>query len=175
MTRPGVLALLLLGGCASSGAVSAVTVRHRPGLAEGRWVLLPLMNYSDAPRADEGARAILSTLLRARGIKTLAEAPPATTPDPPMPDLDGRLRLEGAIAWGKKEKLAIGITGSVNEWRYRASDGVPAVGISLRVVDIQSGEELWTATGARSGSAGGTVSGTAQRLLQELLEGLEAR
>lgn len=168
--------LLLLGGCASSAAVSAVTIRHETGLGERRWVLLPLMNYSEAPHADEGARAIVSTLLRARGIKTLVEPPAATAPDQPMPDLDGRLRLENAIAWGKREKFAVGLTGSVNEWRYRSSsDGFPAVGVSLSLVDIESGQVLWTASGARSGSAGSTVTGTAQQLLQELLAGLETR
>ena len=173
--RLGALWLLLLGGCASSSAVSAVMVQRGARLSADRWVLLPLMNYSEAPRADEGARAILSTLLRARGIKTLAEAP-ATAPDQPMPDLDGRRRLESAIAWAKKEKFTLGLTGSVNEWRYRASsDASPAVGLSLGIVDVESGEVLWTASGARSGSAGDTVSGTAQRLLLELLDGLETR
>lgn len=174
-TRLGALLLLLLSACASSSAVSAVTVQHRAGLSADRWVLLPIMNYSEAPRADEGARAILSTVLRARGVKTLVEAR-AATPDQPMPDLDGRRRLEGALAWAKKEKFTIGITGSVNEWRYRASsDGSPAVGLSLDIVDVESGEVLWTASGARSGSAGGTVSGTAQQLLSELLDRLETR
>jgi polysaccharide biosynthesis protein PelC len=176
MARLGASWLLLAGGCASTSAASAVMVRRDARLSTGRWVLLPLMNYSEAPRADEAARSILSTLLRARGIKTLADSPAASAPDQPMPDLDGRVRLEKAVAWAKKEKFTFGVTGSVNEWRYRASpDGSPAVGVSLDVVDIESGQVLWTASGARSGPAGGTASGTAQQLLLDLLDRLETR
>ena len=175
-TGLGILGLLLLGGCASTSAVSAVTVQRHGGLSQDRWVLLPLMNYSEAPRADEGARAILSTLLRARGVRNLAEPPPPPAPDQPLPDLDGRLRVENSLAWGRKGKFTIGITGSVNEWRYRTSaEGYPAVGLSLSVVDIETGAVLWTASGARSGPAGGTVTGTAQQLLQELLDALDMR
>jgi polysaccharide biosynthesis protein PelC len=166
-------ALCLLAGCASSAAMSATAVKRGAQLSARRWVLLPLMNYSEAPHADEGARAILSTLLRARGIRSLAEAPATTRADDPMPDLDGKRRLESAIAWSKKEKQSVALTGSVNEWRYRGADGVPAVGLSLSLLDVESGEVLWTASGARSGSAGDTVSGTAQRLMEELLRGLE--
>ena len=168
--------LVLAGGCTSSSEASAVMVQRDARLSAGRWVLLPLMNYSETPRADEGARAILSTLLRARGIRTLAEPPVTTGPDQPMPDLDGRFRLESALAWARKEKLTVGVTGSVNEWRYRASsDGSPAVGLTLSVVDIDSGQVLWTASGATSGPSGSAVSGTAQRLLLELLDRLETR
>lgn len=167
------VALWLVAGCASTSAVSAATVQRGAQLSARRWVLLPLMNYSEAPHAEEGAGAILSTLLRARGIKNLAEAPATARMDEPMPDLDGRRRLASAVAWSRKEKLTVALTGSVNEWRYRGPDGVPAVGLSLSLVDVDSGEVLWTASGARSGSAGDTVSGTAQRLMEELLHGLE--
>lgn len=174
--RLGALGLLLLGGCASSTTVSTPTARHGTGLAARRWVLLPFMNYSDTPRADEGARSILATLLRARGVNVLAEIPAASTVEQPIPDLDGRLRLENALTWARKENYTVGLTGSVNEWRYRTSaDGSPAAGLSLSLVDIATGEVLWSASGARSGSAGGTVSGTALGLAQELLGGLEVR
>ncbi len=170
------LGVLLLGGCAPSSLVTA-TVQH-PGarLGAGRWVLLPLMNYSDTPPADESARALLSTLLRARGLETLAEPPPAAAPDQPLPDLDGRLRLERAMAWARSGKFTLGLTGSVDEWRYRtSSDGSPAAAVSLSLVDVETGVVLWTASGARAGSAGSTVSGTALQLLQDLLGGLELR
>jgi hypothetical protein len=162
--------LLALAGCAS-----AVMARHGPSLSTRGWVLLPLMNYSETPHAAEAVQAILSTLLHARNVNA-ADAPGATDSDQPMPELDERRRLESAIAWARERKLALGLTGSVNEWRYRgSSDSRPAVGLTLSAIDLQSGEVLWTASGARSGSGGDTVSGTAQRLLQELLDGMEMK
>ncbi len=162
--------LLLLAGCAT-----AVKAQHGAHFTARRWVLLPLMNYSETPHADERARAILSTLLRTRGVKTLAEAPRTNHRDQQMPDLDERRRLEEAVAWSKAGGYTVGLTGSVNEWRYRgSSEGSPAVGLSLRVLDIESGDVLWEASGARSGSGGDTVSGTAQQLLADLLGGMES-
>ncbi|HEX7487720.1 MAG TPA: hypothetical protein VF341_02345, partial [Anaeromyxobacteraceae bacterium] len=82
-------------------------------------------------------------------------------------------RVDGAVAWARKEGLAVGITGSVNEWRYRPLDGLAAVGMSLSVIDLRDGHVIWAASGSRSGSSGETVSGTAQRLMQDLTRGLE--
>jgi polysaccharide biosynthesis protein PelC len=171
LDRLPVLALLLLASCAASRPAVIVSGERR--ISSSRWVLLPLLNYSETPRADDGARAILRTVLRARGAKVLAEAPGPARADEPLPDLDGRSRLENALSWSRKANFPLGFTGSVNEWRYRGSPDRPAVSLSLSVVDVKSGDVLWTASGATSGEAGETVSGTALLLMQQLLAGLE--
>ena len=159
------LALLALAACAST-----TTIQHGAKVPGKRWALLPIVNASDVARADEGSRAILETVLYARGIEKLVVAP---RQQPGGLSLDERRRVDEAVAWALKEGLTVGITGSVNEWRYRPLDGLAAVGMSLTVLDLHDGRVLWTASGSRSGASGETVSGTAQRLLQELTGGLE--
>lgn len=56
------------------------------------------------------------------------------------------------------------------EWRYKSGmDGEPAVGMTLEIVDIESGRGIWSAGGARTGWYWDAVSGVAQKLIRKLL------
>lgn len=172
---PGILALLavmgLLGGCAVQEVQRGAALD-----THARWALLPIMNHAETPQAGERAQAILATLLRVRGVvdaqeyaahqKTEGEAEG-------LPELDERRRFDEALNWAKGQGMTYGVTGSVEEWRYKSgTDGEPAAGVSLQVVDIASGRVLWSATGARTGWGRESVSGTAQKLLKDLLRDL---
>jgi hypothetical protein len=43
------------------------------------------------------------------------------------------------------------------------------VGISLQLIDVASGQVVWSATGSDSGWSRASLSGTAQKLLRRLL------
>jgi hypothetical protein len=163
-----------LAACALASVACATPVMTSQGIRVTRkgWALLPMQNHSESPQADERVRAVLATLLRARGVDEVREVP-RLRPEP-FPELDETRRTTTAVAWARDEGLSIGMTGSVNEWRYRgAPEGWPAVGITLTVVDLRSGRTLWTSSGALAGGPGEAASGTAQRLLEQLLESLE--
>jgi hypothetical protein len=137
-----------------------------------RWVLLPVQNHGETPQAGERMEAILGTLLRARCGVDLRTYP---TPkeDNGLPELDDRRRYDAALAWARQEGFAYGVTGSVEEWRYRNGlDGEPAVGVTVQIVDLGTDRVVWSASGSRSGWGRDTVSGTAQKLLASLLESL---
>lgn len=158
---------LALAGCATP-----VMTSHGGRVARTGWALLPMQNYSEAPQADERVRAVLATVLRARGLQDLREGPRPRLD--PVPELDQTRRTAAAVAWAREEGLSIGITGSVNEWRYRGHpEGWPAVGLTLTVIEVQTGKVLWTSSGALAGGSGEAASGTAQRLLEQLLAKLE--
>jgi hypothetical protein len=132
--------------------------------------MLPILNYSETPNAGEKAESIVGALLQVDGLRTLGHYPSAEG----VLELNEQQRYGQALSWAKKEGFAYGVTGTVDEWRYKSGvEGEPAVGLSLRVVEIPSGNVLWSALGARSGWGRGTVSGTAQRLIQDLLSHLE--
>jgi len=141
----------------------------------GKWAMLPVQNHAETPLAGERAESILATLMRIRGVGDLRMYPaPEASAD--LPDLDERHRFESALTWAKKEGFAYGITGSVNEWRYRSGpDGEPAVGLSLEIIDVANGKVLWSASGAQAGWGSDTVSGTAEKLLGDLVAQLELR
>lgn len=156
---------LLLGGC-------AVTDVHRSSASldpGGRWALLPIANLSETPLAGQRAEATLTTLLHQQGIASLTRAPRETPSG--LLDMPGDRDLQEALSWAQQQGIRYGVTGSVDEWQYKAGlDGEPAVGLSLRVVDVNSGETLWSASGARSGWGFSTTSGVGQKLIADLVD-----
>lgn len=158
----------LLFGC------TTVAVQPGPPLDSGvQWVLMPIANYSESPQAGKRMEAILATLLRVRGVRHLALSPPPETTGS-IPVLDEQERYEHSLRWARGQDLRYGITGSIQEWRYKSGvEREPAVGLSLRVLDIATGEVLWSASGARSGWGREPISGTAQKLLSEILAAIE--
>lgn len=163
-------ALGLLGGCA------VIDVQRGPALSAGRrWALLPIRNHGEAPRAGERVEALVGTLLRTQKGVELEPYPVAEEAEP-LADLDGQRRYARALAWARARGLAYAVTGSVAEWRYRGGPaGEPAVGVSLSVLDPESGRVLWSASGARAGLERETVSGVAQGLLRAMVGQLVVR
>lgn len=168
---------MLLGGSllvACSGcAVVDVQTQQAPLKRSAKWALLPILDYSESTQAGARIEDTLSSLLQTRMQIEMAKYPAPTEADSAV-DLDDRLRYQKAYDWAKKEGFSYGIGGSVNEWRYRnGADGEAAVGLTLRIVDLGSGQTLWSATGARSGFGRESASGTAQRLLRDMLGKLD--
>ncbi|MCG7577266.1 MULTISPECIES: hypothetical protein [Halomonadaceae] len=161
-----VLLSLWLSGC-------AVTDVHRsdPVSRQASWALLPLANHSETPLAGHKAEASLMTLLQQRGIHSLRQAPRPDAMD--LLSLPSDQDYQAALAWAQQQGVRYGVTGSVDEWQYKAGlDGEPAIGMSLRVVDVNSGDIVWSASGARTGWGFSTTSGVAQKLMADLLDTL---
>ena len=159
---------LLLAGCASVSEVQTAPSLPR----DARWVLLPMENYSQTPQAGERAEAIARTLLAQRGLKVANYQQPKGNGG--LPVLDEQRRYQQAYDWAKAQGFRYAVTGSVEEWHYKSGlDGEPAVGLSLRVIDVQSGATLWSASGAKTGWGYQSAAGTAIKLMNGLLGGLQ--
>lgn len=160
------LALAMLSGCA------VTDVHQQQSLSSSaRWAQLPIANYAESPQAGERAAAILATLLHQRGIAQITPAPAGDSGG--LPEFDQNAKLDEALNWARGQGYQYGVTGSVEEWQYKTGlDGEPAVGISLRVVDVNTGQTLWSASGAKAGWGYSTVSGTAQKLMGDLVSDL---
>ncbi len=157
--------LVLLSACTSVLDVKADT----PLSAKSRWALLPFGDFGETPQAGERAEEIASSLMHVKWNVEL-ERYPSSKETADLVDLDERQRYEKALAWARSEGMLYGLTGSVQEWRYRAgSEGEAAVGLTLRVVNIKTGRSEWLASGARSGFGAQTVSGLAERLIGQML------
>ena len=157
------LAVAMLSGC-------AVTDVHRSQQLDGsaRWALLPIANYAETPQAGERAESILTTLLHQRGVNMLTPAPRSDNGG--LPEFDQNAALDQALSWACSQGYQYGVTGAVEEWQYKTGlDGEPAVGISLRVIDVNTGATVWSASGSKAGWGYSTVSGTAQQLMSSLV------
>jgi hypothetical protein len=166
-------AIAILGGC---GGGTYRVHGNLPLRTEARWALLPVMNLTETPMAGEKVEAILAPLLRAHEVSHLDVYPSPSQDDDALPDLSDRHRLEAATAWAKAQGFDYGVTGAVNEWRYKAGlDGEPAVGLAIEVVELRSGRVVWSASGATTGWGRESLSGTGQQVVDRLLRDLPVK
>lgn len=165
------IAALVLAPIALASCGSTVTTVHRTTSlrSTARWVMLPIANYSEAPQAGERIEALLETLLRRGGIESI-EHYPALKEDDTHLVMSDRQRFEESLAWAKAQHFDYAVSGSVEEWRYKSGlDGEPAVGVSVRIVELGTGRVLWAASGTKTGGGGDNASGTALKLLDALV------
>ncbi len=149
-------ALLLALACVVS-ACSTATVGQwvRPGAAPvARLAVLPFDNQTAAVRAGSVVADVLASELLAAGGLPVA--------DPgEVGDLLRRENLDpiDVARWpaparlGRLLQVSHVLQGAVTEYRYKPGlSETPVVGVTARVVEVASGEVVWTATHAASGS-----------------------
>lgn len=141
--------------------------------SQAKWVLLPIANNTATPQAALSAEAMLDHLLRRHGLAKLLNYPAALSRDTLFEPTERKVSEE-AQKWAREQGARYAVTGSVEEWRYKVGiDGEPAVGVTLRVIDLSSGEVVWSASGAKSGWSREALSAVAQSLLTDLLRKLQ--
>jgi TolB-like protein len=164
--RLALAAALLL---ASAGCTTVDLAPRAELERNARWAVLPLANHTETPGAGLRAAAVIEGVLHARAVGPIVRAPAAlgaeTLFEAPPADAGER-----ALAWARGAGVRYALTGTVTEWRYRVGvDGEPAVGLSLRVIDLADGRTVWSATGARSGWSREALSAVAQKLARDLV------
>jgi len=158
--------LIALGACAITQHSGGSVALSR----EAKWALLPVLNHTESPQAGLRAEVITEGLLRARGITSLLRYPPTLSPDSLLDPAERKAQQE-AQKWAREQGARYGVLGAVDEWRYKVGvDGEPAVGLSLQVLDLQSGEVLWSGVGAKSGWSREALAAVAQKLIGALLD-----
>ena len=127
------------------------------------------MNHTETPQAGLRAEAIVEGVLRANGVRDLRRYPAGLNNESLFEPLD-RKQFDAALAWAKGAGARYAVAGAVDEWRYKVGiDGEPAVGLALNVIDVASGEILWSGAGGKTGWSRESLSGVAQRLTRQLL------
>ena len=164
----GALALLsLLAGCAT--VVSSAS----PTLASGDKVaILPILNLTQTPQAGARVESIAESLLLAGGRYSIKRYQGDSDRDALFQPM-GENTVQQAAAAARSQGMKFGLTGSVQEWRYKVGvDGEPAVGVSLKLINLETGEVVWNAAGNKTGWSRSSVSGVGQDLLNSLLSPL---
>lgn len=165
-----------LGAVVLLGALGACSVSNLgPAPHASRtddWTILPIANNTETPQAGLRAASIAEGLLSAEGFTHLkrypASADDETLFDPAKADIQQK-----ALDWARGEHIRYALTGSVNEWRYKVGvDGEPAVGMTLQLIDVPTGNVIWSGTGSRTGWSRDALSGVAQKLERQLLSPL---
>ena len=159
------MGVLLIAGCSSFTGKSSPTLSR-----SAQWGVVPLVNYSQTPQAGERSEQILLSVLSSHGLQPRVY-PTSTQGEQAL--MDDNERLTGALEWAREQKLDYVVAGSVEEWQYKNGlDGEPAVGISLRVLEANSGRVLWSKSGARAGWSRESLAGNAQTVIDKLVGAL---
>lgn len=152
-------------------ACSTIDIGRAPAFERNaNWGVLPFVNQTETPQAGLRAESITESLMRAGGISNLRHYPAALNTETLFEPMD-RKQSEAALTWARAEKIRYAVAGSVDEWRYKVGiDGEPAAGVALQVIDVQSGDVLWSATGGSTGWSRESLSGVAQKLIGKLIQ-----
>ncbi len=160
-----IAASVCLAACTTTSTISSKVALD----SDAKWAILPLENHTDTPQSALSAEAIAEQLLRARGVTNIARYPATLTRDTLFEPTERRT-VDDAKKWAREQGVQYGLTGAVEEWRYKVGiDGEPAAGVTLQLVDMESGQVVWSASGAKSGWSRDSLSGVAQKLMAELL------
>ena len=159
--------LLSLGACQSITSTGKTRVEGAAG-----WALLPLDNLSTTPLAGEMASTLLETRLRARGVRQMDKYPqPETNSLAEL--LDDGAQARQAAAWARTSGYRYAVTGTVNEWHYKTGpDKEPAVGLSLKIIDLLNDQVVWQGSGARTGWGYSNLSRVGDKVVKELVSEL---
>lgn len=136
---------------------------------DAAWALLPFSNHTETPQAGLRAEAIAESLLRTSARLNLKRYPVGLNTETLFEPSD-RKQYDAALAWARSQGVQYAVTGNVDEWRYKVGiDGEPAAGLTMQVVDVQSGNVLWSGAGGKTGWSREALSAVAQKLMRELL------
>ncbi|MDA8382930.1 MAG: penicillin-binding protein activator LpoB [Betaproteobacteria bacterium] len=163
------LALLGLGGCAST----RLDASPAPRLASRAvWSVAPPVNNTVTPYAAGRVQSQLAALLSAHGVQHVLLVPPSA-PGGPLPIDNGTQNERAALAWASRHQARYALLGSVDEWEYKIGlDGQPAVGFTLRLVDLKTGGVVWSGAASASGGSREGLAVLSQGVLNDLINRL---
>lgn len=132
--------------------------------------VLPFINASESPRAGEKVQALLVTMLRAQSGQELQLVLDEDS-EGGLPQLDDDRRVARALSGLRERGPGWAFSGTVVEWTYRPGlDDHPAVSLSLRVLDVEDGRVVWSASASSDGR--GSLGGLAQSLLKQMVKAI---
>ncbi len=165
------LGLFLLSGCTSMQVNHSNYVRLC--LAQPV-VVLPFTNMTETPQADERATAILTDLLRTKGMRYVASYPSKMTKPSLIPGVKPTIPRAKMLAWAREQGFSYAFIGSVTEWNYKVGlDGEPAIGVNIDMVNLRAGIVEWSAVGSKSGGSRTALSEVAITLINAMLHSID--
>ncbi|HHG74061.1 MAG TPA: hypothetical protein ENK22_03380 [Persephonella sp.] len=144
---------------------SVYNVQHSKIKKEDSFVVIPFKNNTETPLAGLRASSIVKGVLGSRGynIRDIFT-------DIPERDLTDR-EIKSLLQESKNKGIRYAVVGDVNEWRYKTGiDGEPAVSLSMRIVDLETGKTVWVAAGSKSGWGHQSLGVVAQDLINDILD-----
>jgi len=138
-----------------------------------RTAVVPFSNHTETPLAGERAMSITAAVLESRGVYNLTVYKNDHQGRVLFPGMNKVESEETLMHWARSTNARYMLTGSVNEWTYKVGlDGEPVVGVSMQVIDLTTGQIVWTSVGSQNGGSRTAVSTVGQELINRLVSGL---
>jgi hypothetical protein len=154
---------LLLTGCSSVERTGS-----KIPVNEGKFSLVmpPFLNATDNEHAGQALTQLTGSALLERGIPLVqTEDILNKTADDTAPKQDVRYQ---EIAQANKATYLL--MGTVHEYRYKSDlSSHPAVGITLRLVNVADGRTLWQGSSSKVGRFYSSLTSTAQKTVGDLV------
>ncbi len=166
-----VIGLSLLQGCSTLHTTPKTTKLD----TSAQWVLVPSINNTETPQAGARLDSITASLLRVNGVNQLSVYQ-SNTNNESLFDLADRRNQEQALNAVKSTGAKYAVAASVDEWRYKVGlDGEPAAGVTVNIIDLSTGQVVWSGTAAKTGWSREAVSAIAQKTVDQLLKNALSR
>jgi polysaccharide biosynthesis protein PelC len=172
LLRAGTGSLVLSTSGMSGCTTTNISAAPRDLDRNAPWAMLPIINLTETPQAGLRAESIVDSLLRSAGVTQLRRYPASLNTETLLDPAERKV-VDQALLWAKQEGMKYGVTGAVEEWRYKVGvDGEPAVGVTLQLIQVSTGQVVWSASGSKTGWAREALSAVAQKLLRDLMKPL---
>ncbi len=167
------ITILALSGCAGMDIKSARPIAPGSG---AEWAVLPFANNTETPMANERAAAMGASILQTDSQRVTGTLPISSRTWAILGG-DWKKEYTTALSAARRDGVRYALAGSVDEWTYRAGiNAEPVVTMTLWVVDVPTGETIWTGLGSAHGGTlgrsgtGGIAQGLMQRLIHRALK-----
>ena len=162
-------ALVLLTGCQSP--VGSMTGLYQKSLSGNeQWAVMPFNNRSTQMPEDFAIQLerILTVQLPSKGIASPeVYQQPTTTIGVPGYAQD-IYNLERTRVWAGNNGIRYTISGDVHEWQYDEQIRF-SISLGLQVLDMDSGEEVWSIDGMAQGDPDESALDVSRKLIVDLL------
>jgi PBP1b-binding outer membrane lipoprotein LpoB len=161
-TINALLLILIISGCSSAGPNRG----QRP-LNEGPFTVMmpPFVNATDNEHAGQALTQLTGSALLERRIPLYQTEEVLTKTDEDSPGKEGRY-----VQIARDSKATYLLVGTVHEYRYKSDlNANPAVGVTLRLVNVQNGRTVWQGSSSKVGHAFSSLTSTAQKAVQDLV------
>jgi TolB-like protein len=154
--------ILMFSGCSSIMNKNEVTLPKNQ-----KYAISSFWNYTETPMAGFRASSIVEGVISQKNI-TLYSLIGGTN------EMENIKTKELFIDQKKEEAKKLGalylITGDVQEWRYKTGiDGEPVVSYTLKIIDLNTNQTIFSGVGAKSGWGHKSIGVVAQEIAKELI------
>ncbi|KTD61688.1 hypothetical protein [Legionella spiritensis] len=165
----------LLGGVLAACTTLNLNVSNRLSLPMHTPIAVgPLANHSTTPLANRQVESMLTGLLQVKGFMNIKPYPHDKACAKLLYCPDETKSREQILRWARANKMAFVLTGATNEWRYKVGlDGEPVAGVSLILINVNTGKTIWTGVGSVIGTSRSGLDVVGQSLLNNLLKKIQ--